>query len=145
METRRDKHMKRSTKVIIGVVIAAVLVCALALTYKFFGPSAKAGSKAYTLEVVDDNGKTTTYEGSTDAAYLKEVMDELAENEDFSYEGTDSDYGIMINTINGVTADYNENNAYWAIYVNGEYGQYGADTQPVSDGDEFQFVYESAE
>ena len=52
--------MKKSTKVIIGVVIAAVLVCALALTYKFFGPSAQAGSKAYTLEVVDADGKTTS-------------------------------------------------------------------------------------
>lgn len=137
--------MKKSTKVIIGVVIAAVLVCALALTYKFFGPSAQAGSKAYTLEVVDADGKTTSYEGTTDAEYLKEVMDELVENDDFTYEGTDSDYGIMINTINGVTADYTVDGAYWAIYVNGEYGQYGADTQPVADGDAFQFVYETAQ
>ena len=72
-------------------------------------------------------------------------MDELTENDEFTYEGTDSDYGIMINTINGVTADYNVDGAYWAIYVNGEYGQYGADTQPVADGDAFQFVYETAQ
>ena len=89
--------------------------------------------------------KQLLMEGTTDAEYLKEVMDELTENDEFTYEGTDSDYGIMINTINGVTADYNVDGAYWAIYVNGEYGQYGADTQPVADGDAFQFVYETAQ
>jgi hypothetical protein len=29
-----------------------------------------------------------------------------------------------------------------AIYVNDEYGQYGADQQPVNDGDAFRLAYE---
>ena len=70
-------------------------------------------------------------------------MDELSENEDFSYEGSDGDYGLYIDTINGLTADYATDGAYWSIYVNGEYGSYGADSQPVTDGDTYQFVYET--
>jgi len=49
--------------------------------------------------------------------------------------------GLYITTVNGVTADFDKDGAYWSIMVNGEYGQYGADSQPVADGDEFQLVY----
>ena len=34
-------------------------------------------------------------------------------------------------------------NAYWAIYVNDEYGMYSLDTQPVTDGDSYALVYET--
>ena len=68
-------------------------------------------------------------------------MDELKED-GFTYEGSDSDYGLFINSINGLEANYDTDGAYWAIYVNGDYGQYGADSQPVADGDSFGFVYE---
>lgn len=137
--------MKKSTKIAIGIGAVVVLLCALLLVYKNFAPTATTGSKAYTLEVVDADGETTSYSGSTDAEYLSDLMDELVEEDDFSYSGSESDYGIMITEINGVTADYDKDQAYWSIYVNGEYGQYGADAQPVSDGDAYQFVYESAQ
>ena len=42
----------------------------------------------------------------------------------------------------GATADYDAYGAYWSIYVNDEYGQYGADQQPVADGDTFKLCYE---
>ena len=32
--------------------------------------------------------------------------------------------------------------AYWGFYINGEYCSYGIDSQPVSDGDIFEIVYE---
>ena len=54
-------------------------------------------------------------------------------------------YGIMISTINGETADYATDGAYWALYVNGEYGMYGADSQPVADGDKYTWTYEKAQ
>ena len=31
--------------------------------------------------------------------------------------------------------------AHWSFYVNGEYCNYGIDTQPVADGDVFSIVY----
>ena len=56
-------------------------------------------------------------------------------------EGTEGDYGLYIDTVNGLTADYAEDGAYWSIYVNGEYGSYSADQQPVADGDVYGLVY----
>ena len=73
-------------------------------------------------------------------------MDELAEtNSDFTYSGSDSEYGMMIEVINGERAVYAEDGAYWALYVNGEYGQYGADSQPVEDGAKYTWTYEKAQ
>ena len=44
-------------------------------------------------------------------------------------------------TVNGVTADFNVDSAYWSVTVNGEYGIFGIDSQPVADGDAFQLIY----
>ena len=38
--------------------------------------------------------------------------------------------------VNGIKAD-DSKKTYWAIYVNGDYSQYGADSQPVNDGDAY--------
>ena len=138
-----DTQKKGSNKkIILGVAVVAVLVIVFAVIYLAASPKAGEGSKAYTVEVIDDTGASTVYEGTTDAEYLSELMDELAAAEDFSYDGYDSDYGLYITTVNGLLADYDTDGAYWSIYVNGEYGMYGADSQVVTDGDAFSFVYE---
>ena len=95
------------------------------------------GSKECSLTVTDDSGTSKTYECSTNAEYLRQLMDELSaeQTQEFSYEGSEGQYGLFINTVNGLTADYDKDHAYWAIYVDGEYAQNGADTQPVNDGD----------
>ncbi len=134
---------KNSKKgIIIGVVILAVILCVLGVVYVKNRPQAQAGAKAYTLVVVDNESKEKTYTGRTDAEYLRGIMDELQAAGDFSYGGSESEYGLMIDTINGLTADYDTDGAYWSIYVNGEYGNYGADQQVVADGDTFTFKYE---
>lgn len=130
-------------------ILAVLLAVSMILTLAFAAGCSKqeaadesaGGDKAYTLEVVSQDGSSRTYEATTSQEFLKGVMDELAESQDFSYEES----GGIIGTINGERADYNEDNAYWAIYVNGEYGQYGADQQPVAAGDAFKFEYTPAE
>nr|WP_243150657.1 DUF4430 domain-containing protein [Pseudobutyrivibrio xylanivorans] len=73
-------------------------------------------------------------------------MDDLAEADDsFSFSGKDGGYGLMVQVINGKQAIYEEDGAYWALYVNGEYGQYGVTEQPVTDGDTYTWSYEAAE
>ena len=68
----------------------------------------------------------------------------MDETEGLTYSGTESDFGMMVEVVNGEQAIYAEDNAYWAIYVNGEYGNYGIDSQPVNDGDVYSLVYEAA-
>ncbi len=139
--------MKKTNKKIV-VIAALVLVCLLAafgLLYNKFSLKATAGAKNITIEVIDSKGESTSYELSTDAEYLKEAMDELAEEDKtFSYSGSNSDYGMMVEVINGEQAIYETDQAYWSLYVNGEYGLYGADSQPVTDSDHYTWQYESA-
>lgn len=117
---------------------AVILVVALAVLYMVFGPEAAQGEKSVTVEVVDDTGSVTSYETDTDAEYLRQVLEEI---EGLEVTGQESDYGLMIESVNGVTADYNVNGAYWAVYVNGAYGNYGVDTQPVADKDVYRLEY----
>ena len=130
-------------------ILAILLVVSMILTLAFAAGCSKqeaadesaGGDKSYTLEVVSQDGSSRTYEATTAQEFLKGAMDELAEAQDFSY----GEEGGFIVTINEERADYNEDNAYWAIYVNGEYGQYGADQQPVTDGDAYKFEYTPAD
>lgn len=137
-ETRPDSKRKSywqsqclwQVAVLFGVVYAA------------FGPKGVGGDKTLTIEVTDDAGTTMTYTVDTDAEYLRQA---LKETEGLSVEGTESEYGLMVDTVNGLTADYSTNGAYWAFYVDGEYCEYGIDTQPVEDGQTYQIVYTLAE
>lgn len=134
--------MKKSTKITIAVLAAVVVIAAFVGVYFAYGPKTTQGAKAITVEIVDNNGQTTTYETRTDAEYLRQALEELDDATDFAIEGEESDYGLYITTVNGITADYNADGAYWSVYVNGEYGMYGVDTQPVTDGDTYSIVYE---
>lgn len=137
-----EKKQSDRKKIIIGAVILVVLLAAFAVIYVVFGPKAAQGSKEYILKVVDDNGETTEYTGHTDAEFLRGALEELEKSDDLTIEGEESDYGLFIDTVNGVTADYSKDKAYWALYVNGEYGNYGVDSQPLTDGDIYSLVYE---
>ena len=72
------------------------------------------------------------------AEYLRQAMEEA---DGLTFSGTESEFGLTVITVNGETADYNTDGAYWAFYVNGEYCNYGIDTQPVAEGDAFSITY----
>lgn len=121
--------------VIAAVIILAVVVAAMAVIYMFMKPGTQSGSKTVTIQVIDSAGETASYTVRTDAQYLDQAMDEA---QGLSYE---TDEGGMVITVNGETADYTADQAYWAFYVNGEYCGYGITQQPVADGDVFSIEY----
>ena len=130
METKASNKKK-----IIAIVAIIIIVVLMGVIY-FVSTSTTAGSKTITVEVVHADESSVTYEYSTDAEYLGDVL--LDEG---LVEGDETDYGLYITVVDGEEADYDTDGAYWALYVNGEYGSYGADSQPIEDGDEFALVY----
>ena len=120
-----------------GLVAFAAVVAAFIAIYFNFREKPVDGRKEIVIKVVY-NEKNTTYELKTDAKYLKEAMDEA---EGLEYSGTEGQYGLMIDTVNGVRADYTLDGAYWSFYVNDEYCNYGIDDQPVNDQDHFKIEY----
>ncbi|MBQ8247781.1 MAG: DUF4430 domain-containing protein [Lachnospiraceae bacterium] len=133
-----EKKMKKSLKIVLGVTGVVALVAALVAVWMIFGAKPQAGAKEITIEVINSADESTVYELNTDAEYLRQAMDEA---EGLTYDGTEGEYGIMISTVNGEVADYNVDGSYWSFYVNGEYCNYGIDTQPVADGDAFVIEY----
>lgn len=141
MEAQSAKK-KLNKGLYVGIGALVLLIAVLACVYYFLGPRGTKGAKEYTLEVVNDVGETTTYTGHTDQEFLRPALEELQKAEDFTIEGEESEYGLFVKTVNGVTADFAVDGAYWALYVNDEYGNYGVDSQPVTDGDTYALRYE---
>ena len=125
-------------KTIIGAIALVAVVAVLGIAYAVFGPKTTAGEKSITIEVIDNEQKSVVYEVDTEAEFLEQAF---ADAEGLEVSGPKTEFGLTIETVNGLTADFNKSSAYWSIMVNGEYGQAGASTQPVTDGDEFQLVY----
>lgn len=137
------ENVKKSNKnIIIGAVVLVALIAVLAVVYVIFGAKPAAGSKAITIEVVNQAQESTVYEVQTDAEYLRQAMEET---EGLTFSGTESEFGLMVDTVNGERADYTLDGAYWSFYVNGEYCNYGIDSQPVLDGDAFAIMYTLAQ
>ena len=146
MSEANNTNTKKKGKglLILGIIILAVLIGLFVILFALFGPKTTEGSKSVTLSVVSESGDSTAYETKTDALVLQELMDEL-KDEGFTYGGTESEYGLMVDTINGVRADYTLDGAYWSFYVNDGYSNYGISEQPVNDGDAFSIVYTPAQ
>jgi hypothetical protein len=112
------------------------------MVFSFSGPSTTEGEKSVTIQVLDDKKNLTGYEINTDAEYLRQAMEQC---QGLTFIGSEGPYGLVLLTINGVTADYDKNQAWWSIYVNTELGNYGVDQQPVNDGDIFCLQYTTEE
>ncbi len=125
-------------KKMIFAVVAVVLVIGVMLgVYFATRPEIQQGGKTITVEVVHADGTEKTFTYRTDAEYLAEVL--LAEK---LITGSESQYGLTIESVDGETADWNVDGAYWAIYVDGEYATKGVSETPVTDGTVYKLVYE---
>ena len=143
-EIKKEAENKKGSriKLVLGIGILAILIAVLAAVYVTFAPKPMSGSKAITIEVVNKAQESTEYKLQTDAEYLRQAMEEA---EGLTFSGTESEFGLMIDTVNGERADYTLDGAYWSFTVNGEYSNYGIDTQPVLDGDMFAITYTPAQ
>ena len=54
--------------------------------------------------------------------------------------GEDSQYGLYVKRVNGILADYDVDQTYWAFYENGEYAMSGVDTTDITEGYTYSFV-----
>ena len=95
------------------------------------------GSVKFTFIVVDADGNETDFVINTDKETVGDAL--LEQN---LIEGDDSEYGLYVKTVNGITADYDTDQTYWAFYVNGEYASTGVDSTPVNEGDTYEFKVE---
>ena len=90
------------------------------------------GKKEFTFNVVDYEGKVTTFEIHTD----KEIVgDALVELELIS--GDEGPYGLYVKEVNGITADYDKDKAYWGFFIDNEQAPAGVDSTTIEEGKEY--------
>ena len=120
----------------IALVALIVVAAILAGLYFLFRADPPEGEKTVTVKVVhaDQSEKEFTYE--TDDEYLGELL-----TDEGLVEGEVSEYGMYITKVDGEQAVFETDNAYWALYENGEYASTGADQTVLDNGDEFSLVY----
>ncbi len=131
----------KNGKKIIALVIVVLVVALMGFAYITFSPKTSAGAKNVTIEVINSKQESTVYEVNTDAEFLEQAIEEADGLELQGYEGP---YGFTIEAVNGETAIYEKDGAYWSIMVNGDYGNYGISEQPIADGDAFQLIWTKA-
>ena len=87
------------------------------------------GKTQFDLMIVDLEGNDTILEINTDKETLGEALLEYG-----IISGEDSEYGLYVKTVNGITADYNVDQTYWALYIEGEYATTGIDSTKIEAG-----------
>ena len=86
--------------------------------------------------VVKVEDKSVTFTIKTDEEYLGDAL--IAHE---LIDGEEGPYGLYVKKVNGITADYDTDAAYWALMKDGDYCSYGVDSAPITDGDVYEIVY----
>ena len=136
--------MKRTIKSTVAIMLALVFVVALVAcntvekngawenaTYRkdmAFG----SGAKTVVVQVKAEE-QLVTFTIKTDK---NTVGDALMEHGLIA--GEEGQFGLYIKEVNGIVADYDVDQTYWAFYINGEYAMAGVDGTEITEGATYQ-------
>lgn len=93
------------------------------------------GAKTLVCEVKAED-KTVTFTVKTDKKTVGEALIEHG-----LVEGDEGPYGLYIKKVNGILADYDVNQCYWAFFIDGEMANSGVDGTDIAEGVTYQLVY----
>ena len=113
--------MKRT----LALLLALVMLFAMTACGKKEAPA--AASVSFKVIVTDLDGNESSFEYTSSAASVGEVL--VAEG---LIEGHETEYGLYIDTVNGITADWDKDQTYWAFYIKGEYATTGIDGTEIA-------------
>lgn len=128
--------MKKKQSAVFGVAFFCVLALVLAAVRQMNRPDTDEGTKHISVEVVHGGGNTANFEYDTDREYLGEVLQENG-----LISGSESEYGLFVDTVDGETADFDNGGAWWRLTCNGTDAENGADSVALHDGDDFCWIY----
>ena len=131
--------MTQKTSKLISLIQTLLLLAALVLGLSACGkdtsskPSDADNTISVTVEIVDDKGEKTTLSLETEKTTLAEALVEEGIIE-YAADG-------FYTTVNGITADYSKDGAWWCVTKGGTTTTAGMNTLKLSDGDCFEITY----
>ena len=124
--------MKRTLSALLALVMLFTLAACGKKAEKLSDPV------SFTVIVTDLEGNETTFEYTSNAASVGEAL--VAEG---LVVGHEASYGLYIDAVNGIAANWDKDQTYWAFYINAEYAQAGVDSTPIVDGETYMLKVES--
>ena len=119
------------------LALALSLVMLLALAACGAKPAENDGAvKSFSVTVVHADGTEKVFEYESAETNVGPVLEAAG-----LIKGNAGPYGMEITEVDGETAVYNTDGAYWAVYVGEEYAMSGIDTTPITDGGVSKLVY----
>jgi hypothetical protein len=154
MQNTQKKHIRKSSSFILCIVlIVAMALFATGCSGGTSGGTASGsgqetavqtngavlgeGNTQFTFTIIDKEGGETQLEIHTDKETVGDALAELG-----LISGEESEYGLYVQTVNGITVDYDKDGVYWAFYINGEYAPTGVDSTAITEGDSYSFKVE---
>lgn len=125
--------MNKRTKTILSLVALVVVVAAFVGIYFATRPDTVAGEKHITVALVGKDSSRTV-ELDTDEEYLGPAL-----QSEGLIDGTQSEFGLYITTVDGYTADESAQE-WWCLTKGGESVNTGVDSTPIADGDAFELT-----
>lgn len=141
-QRKEEKKMKR----IISLTVLLLIILSSCLTVSCGGDDSDevmmytedttlgSGATQFTLAVEHADGKRVVFTINTDKTVLSDAL-----TEHNLLEGDEGEFGLYVKKVNGITADYDKDKTYWALYIDGEYAMSGVDSTPITAGEEYTF------
>ena len=129
---------KKTMNKMMRLILCTVLIAVMALMAAGCGSKSAettAPGVSFTFVVTDLEGNESTFDITTSKATVGEAL--LDEG---LIVGEDSEYGLYVTSVNGMAADWDNDQTYWAFYVDGEYATTGVDATEVTEGATYSFV-----
>ena len=93
------------------------------------------GEKTLLVEV-EAEGKSVTFTIKTDKETVGEALSEHK-----LIAGKNGAYGLYIEEVNGILAQYSKDKSYWSFNKDGKYMSTGVDTTKFKDKEHYELVY----
>lgn len=148
----KQKTDKKTTLLLAVLCVVLIAVAALFATGTIGGKKASlentaaivkngdvvgTGATAFPFVICDKDGNETTVTVKTDKKMVGEaLLDEKI------VEGEMGDYGLYVKKVNGIVADYDADQTYWAFYINDAYAMTGIDETEITAGSTYMMKVE---
>lgn len=148
----KQKTDKKTTLLLAVLCVVLIAVAALFATGTIGGKKASlentaaivkngdvvgTGATAFPFVICDKDGNETTVTVKTDKKMVGEaLLDEKI------VEGEMGDYGLYVKKVNGIVADYDADQTYWAFYIDDAYAMTGIDETEITAGSTYMMKVE---
>ena len=123
----------KNKKTLIALIVLVVLVIGAFAVWKVNAPQGQTGDKTILVSVVVDT-ETSDFVIETDAEFLRGALEQAG-----LVEGTESEYGLYVTTVNGITADESQQQ-WWCFTRDGGTLETGVDSTPIADGEHYEIT-----